>query len=131
MAFILSLSQTYEWPLSLEVPVNNKRRKFTFTAIFRRLAQSRIDEIMIAQQDLRAMGLAGASGPEFAVKFREVRCHAAEVLAGWKELKANDGDLEDLPATEENIIAVLEVPGMADAVMEAYAASIVEAKRGN
>jgi hypothetical protein len=132
MAFVLSVSPTYEWPVELSVPTDGgKRRKFNFRVVFNRLSQSQNDDLMLAQQELKSMAQSGIAGPVFETKFREVRGHAAEVLAGWVDVKAKDDDPEPLPVTRENMSKFLDFPGMATALVQAYAESIEDAKRGN
>jgi hypothetical protein len=132
MAFVLSVSPTYEWPVELNVPVDGgKRRKFSFKVIFNRLSQSQNDDLMLAQQELKSLAENGATGPAFEAKFREVRGHAAEILAGWVDVKAKDDDTEPMPVTPANMAQFLDFPGMATALVQAYAESIEDAKRGN
>ena len=47
MAFVLKQSATYTWPITVIIPMDGGRRdKHTFDGEFRRLPQSRINEII-------------------------------------------------------------------------------------
>lgn len=130
MAFVLAQSATYSWTVAYEMPVDGNRfRRTTFEVIFKRLAQSRIEEILVAQQQMqRAVELNDGNLLEVLAQGRE---HAAEVMAGWSGVKETDDAPDDLPFTAKNLKAFLEVPGIASAVLKAYGESLQIGKEKN
>ncbi len=129
MAFVLDLEPTYTWPVSVEVPVDGRFRKFSFEAIYHRLPQSRVEEITVARARAKEAIEAGAA--DALEQLAVCRGHALEILAGWKGVKAKDGDADDLPFTAANAKRFLEVPGMALQVVAAYGESLGIGKEKN
>jgi len=43
--FILDQSDSYTWPVSIELPDNGRKKAFTFDAEFKRLPQQEVEEI--------------------------------------------------------------------------------------
>lgn len=130
MAFVLAQSATYSWTVNFEYPVDGNRfRRQTFEVIFKRLDQSRIEEIVIAQREMqRAVEEGAENSLELLAQGRE---HAAEVMAGWSGVKETEDAPDDLPFTAKNLKAFLEVPGIANAVLKAYGESLQLSKQGN
>ena len=130
MAFVLAQSATYSWTVHFEEPVDGSRlRRHTFEIVFKRLNQSRIEEILVAQQQLqRAVEF---DHDDVLERLNEARGHAAEVMAGWSGVKATDDAPDDLPFTAKNLKAFLEVPGIASAVLKAYGESLQLSKEKN
>lgn len=130
MAFVLAQSATYSWTVHYEMPVDGNRfRRTSFEVVFKRLAQSRIEEILVAQQQMqRAIQQNADNMLEVLAQGRE---HAAEVMAGWSGVKETDDAPEDLPFTAKNLKAFLEVPGIANAVLKAYGESLQIGKEKN
>lgn len=126
MAFVLNQSQSYSWPVSIKLPADGgKREKSSFDAQFKRLPQSRINEIqLLVQQRIKA----AERGEELdnGVSDQSI---AAEILVGWSGIVDADGD--DVPYSEAVKVQLLDVPMMAGALIEAYFASLVELKRKN
>ena len=130
MAFVLSKSVTYKWPVILEMPVDGGRfKKERFTVIFRRLPQSRIDEILLLGQKLRRVAQEGM--PETEDLLSEVRVTLREMIAGWEGVKQSDDDLDDLEFTEENLSAFLDFQGVGGAILEAFGESLQLSKAKN
>jgi len=102
-----------------------KREKQTFTAIFKRLAQSRINEI---QQEVQRRIKLGEAGEDVQGSISDVSL-ADEILVGWDDV--NDGDGEAVPYSKTTKVQMLEVPMLASAIIEAYFESLVEQKRKN
>lgn len=126
MAFVLNQSQSYSWPVSIKLPADGgKREKSNFDAIFKRLPQSRINEIqLLVQQRIKA----AEKGEELdnGVSDQSI---ADEILVGWTGIIDGDGD--EVPYSEAVKAQLLDVPMMAGALIEAYFASLVELKRKN
>lgn len=126
MAFVLNQSQSYSWPVSIQLPADGgKREKSSFDALFKRLPQSRINEIQqLAQQRIKA----AERGEELDNGVTD-QSIAAEILVGWAGILDADGD--DVPYSEAVKAQLLDVPMMAGALIEAYFTSLVELKRKN
>lgn len=126
MAFVLNQSQSYSWPVSIKLPADGgKREKSSFDALFKRLPQSRINEIQqLVQQRIKA----AERGEELDNGVTD-QSIAAEILVGWSGILDADGD--DVPYSEAIKAQLLDVPMMAGALIEAYFTSLVELKRKN
>jgi hypothetical protein len=129
MAFVLNQTATYTWLVSFDMPIDGTRfRRETFEAVFKRLPQSRVEEIMAAEQELRIAFERGTG--DLKALLPVVRAHAAEVMAGWNGIKDVDGG-EDLPFTQSTLEELLEVPMMASSILQAYGDSLQKAKVKN
>lgn len=126
MAFVLNQSQSYSWPVSIKLPADGgKREKSSFDALFKRLPQSRINEIqLLVSQRIKA----AERGEELDNGVTD-QSIAAEILVGWSGIVDGEGD--DVPYSEASKAQLLDVPMMAGALIEAYFASLVELKRKN
>lgn len=126
MAFVLNQSQSYSWPVSIQLPADGgKREKSSFDALFKRLPQSRINEIQqLVQQRIKA----AERGEELDNGVTD-QTIAAEILVGWAGILDADGD--DVPYSEAIKAQLLDVPMMAGALIKAYFTSLVELKRKN
>ena len=130
MAFVLSKSLTYSWPVVFEMPSDGGRfKKERFTVVFRRLAQSRIDDILILGQKLRRAAQDGTEDTEQLLG--EARAMVRELVAGWEGIKEHDDDPEDLEFTDANLTSLLEFPKVAEAILNAYGESLQLGKAGN
>lgn len=120
MAFVLRQSATYSWPVTLRLPVDGGRfEKQTFDAQFKRLSQSRINEI----QDLvRAKQL----DHEVDLTDQSV---ADEVLAGWANVHDDDG--EEVPFSATAKAELLNIPAVASGIVVAYFESVTGNKAKN
>lgn len=123
MAFVLKQSATYTWPVTLIIPVDGGRReKHTFDGEFRRLPQSRINEI-IRLARLQERGRLD-DGEELADQDA-----AREILAGWSGVVDDDG--KEVPFTESAVGQLLEIPTVAGQIIRAWFDSLEVAKRKN
>ena len=114
MALVLDQDDTYSWPCSIELPVDNgKYEKHSFKCVFKRLKQSRIKELL----DLVGKG---------EVTDQEV---CTEVLAGWSGIEDKDG--KEVRFTKAALKQLIEVPLIATEIGTAYFKSITGAKRKN
>lgn len=112
--FVLSQSASYKWPVSVEFPVDGgKVEKQTFDAEFKRLSQSRIEEIRksVSADELND------------------RDFAREILIGWAGIV--DGSGESVPFSESARDALLDVPLVSSAVVIAYMNSLAGVRRKN
>lgn len=123
MAFVLKQSATYTWPITLVLPIDGGRReKHTFDGEFRRLAQTRINEI-IRQARLQERGKL-ADDEEL-----QDQDAAKEILAGWTNV-VDDKD-EEVPFSESALNQLLEIPTVAGQIVRTWFESLEVAKRKN
>ena len=126
MAFLLKQSDSYTWPVSIKLPANGgKRERQTFDAEFKRLAQSRINEI---QREVQQRVKANEKGEDTGEGISD-QSIADEILVGWDGIV--DGDGEPVPFSNAVKAQLLDVPMMAGALVAAYFESLVEQKRKN
>lgn len=112
--FVLSQSESYSWPVTLELPTDGGRYdRQTFDGEFKRLSQTRIREI-------------GKQIEDGDVTDAEI---AAEVLVGWSGITDDKG--EAIPFSAKALQQLLDVPMLASAVVLAYFASLQGGKRKN
>ena len=96
MGFVLKKSNTYKWPVSVDVPVDGgKHERVTFDVEFRDLTQSRLLEIA------ELSGEGNLSDVEIA----------REVMSGWAGVEDEDG--KELPYSITKRDELLDVPMMA------------------
>lgn len=126
MAFVLKQSDSYTWPVSIKLPANGgKRERQTFDAEFKRLPQSRINEIqLLANNRVKAL----ERGDDVGDGISDLSI-ADEILVGWDGIV--DGDGEPVPFSKGSKAQLLDVPFMAGAIIEAFFDSLVEQKRKN
>lgn len=122
MAFVLSKSATYTWPVRISLATDGgKQTVETFDAEFRRLPQSRINEIV---RQARAAER-GRDGDEQI----EDQDAAREIIAGWDGVTADDG--KEIPFSEAALAQLLEIPTVAGQIVKAWFESLKEGKRKN
>jgi hypothetical protein len=116
MTFKISRSQTYRWPIKIRLPKDGGGCTVeTFEGEFRRLKQSRIDELrrqLIAQEE---------SGLEEG----EITAEAAigEILAGWSGIMDDDG--EEVPFSPSAVAELLELPTVAMQILRSWGESLM------
>jgi hypothetical protein len=109
--FVLSQKGSYSWPVKIEVPASGgKHDKQSFDAEFKRLPQSRIQELYAGE---------GTSDKKFV----------SEVLVGWKGIQDEKG--EEVPFSQEALEHLMEVPQMAKNIVFSYMESIAGSKIKN
>ncbi len=114
MAFVLSQSESYTWPVTVEFPVDGGRfDKQTFDAQFKRLPQQRIREIWDQIQ------LGDINDDELC----------DQVVIGWSGI--NDAKGEAVPYSEKAKADLLNVPLVAAAIVTAWLDSLSKGKRKN
>ena len=122
MAFVLKQSASYTWPVPLLIPVDGGRReKHSFDAEFKRLPQSRINEII---KLARALELGRGDDESL-----DDKTAAREVLIGWTGITDDAG--KELPFSESALAELLEIPTIAGQVIRAWFNSMEVAKKGN
>lgn len=126
MTFVLKQSTTYSWPVPFKVPTDGgKYEKQTFDAEFKRLPQSRINEIQAeVQERLRA----AQKGEAFETDISDISI-ADEVLLGWAGVVDDEG--EEVPFSATSKAQLLNVPGLAGSIIEAYFESVAGKKVKN
>ena len=113
MAFVLKQSDHYSWPVTVEYPVDGGRfEKHTFDAQFKRLSQTRIEEIMSEA--------IGGEMKDVAV--------ASEILTGWSGI--TDGG-EPIPYSEKGKADLLDMPLVAASLVKAWMKSLAGARKKN
>jgi hypothetical protein len=122
MAFVLKQSASYTWPVPLLIPVDGGRReKHSFDAEFKRLPQSRINEII---KLARALELGRGDDESL-----DDKTAAREVLIGWTGITDDAG--KEVPFSESALAELLEIPTIAGQVIRAWFNSMEVAKKGN
>lgn len=122
MSFVLKQSPTYKWPIPLVLPTDGGRReKHTFDGEFRRLPQSRINEVI----RLARLQERGKLDDE-ELQDGDL---AREVLAGWSGVTDDDG--KEIPFSETALGQLLEIPTVAGQIIRAWFDSIEVAKKKN
>jgi len=122
MAFVLSKSDTYDWPVRITLATDGgKRTVETLDVNFRRLPQSRITDLV---KQARAAEL--GRDDDVVLDDREA---AREIIAGW------DGVVDDagkpIPFSEAALAQLLEIPTVAGQIVTAWFESLKEGKRKN
>jgi hypothetical protein len=104
---------SYTWPVTVELPVDGGRtEKATFDAEFKRLSQSRLEEIrgQIERSEIRDVDL------------------VREVVVGWSGV--TDGE-NPVPYSEAALDQLLDIPMVAASIVMALFQSMAGAKRKN
>jgi hypothetical protein len=121
MAFVLKQSATYNWPIPLELPADGGRKeKFSFDGEFRRLPQSRINEII---KIARAMQFGRSPDDEEL----DDKTAAREILVGWTGVVDDDG--KEIPFSEAALGQLLEIPTIGAQIIKAWFESMELAKK--
>ena len=114
MAFVLKQSDTYRWPVQVDMPVDGGRHeRHTFDGEFKRITQSRVREMgeLIETGDLIDSDL------------------VREVLIGWDGV--NDEDGNPIKFSQKTLDQLVDVPMLATAISKAFFESLAGAKRKN
>jgi|GEM_PF-2149170 len=123
MGFKISEASSYRWPVAGEVA----GVRFSFKADFAFLPQERIDYLTVASARRQALLERGQDDAD--LQNVTARAIAAEVLVGWSEV-TDDND-EPVPFTAAAADRLLQIQGVAAAVVDAWGESLQGAKRGN
>jgi hypothetical protein len=123
MAFKLQQSATYVWPVKIVLPIDGgKRETHTFDATFRRLPQSRINEII----KLARLQERGRLDDDQELEDQDA---AREIMVGWDGVQDDDG--KAIPFSEGALTQLVEIPTVAGQIVRAWFGSLAEAKRKN
>ena len=124
MALRLTQSPTYKWPVKITIPTDGGRREtFTFDAVFRRLKQSRITEIIESGQRKSKGEDLEASQDMSDLDLLD------EIMAGWDGVEGDDG--KAIPFSRSSLEQVCEMPTVAGQIAEAWLGSLQKAKSKN
>jgi hypothetical protein len=129
MAFVLDLSDSYSWPVTVKVPQDGGRfRSYAFDVEFLRVSQERREELgrqLAAQQNRVEAG-------DFEGELLTPRSIAQELVVGWSGILTSEGKgAEEVPYSEATKAQLLNVPDVAEAILQAWQASIPGAKAKN
>lgn len=123
MAFVLAKSATYTWPVRISLATDGgKQTVETFDAEFRRLPQSRINEIV---RQARAAER-GRGDDDEQIEDQDA---AREIIASWKGVTDDAG--AEIPFSEAALGQLLEIPTVAGQIVKAWFESLKEGKRKN
>ncbi|MFZ9848938.1 MAG: hypothetical protein ACO3FA_00820 [Vulcanococcus sp.] len=126
MGFVLQQSPSFTWPITIRERQDGGRyRTHTFDAVFRRLPQSRQEEIQLAYQRLKS-----EVARDLVIDTLPTRQIAAEILVGWSGIFEEDGTTQ-VPYSEDVKAQLLEVEGVADVLVSTYIESGEKAKAKN
>lgn len=121
MAFVLKQSATYTWPVLLLIPVDGgKREKHTLDIEYKRLPQTRIDEII----RLARLIDAGKGEPEDEEAMNKV---PREIIAGWSGVTDDQG--EPILFSEARLTELLLIPTVGGQIVKAWFESMAAAKK--
>lgn len=122
MPFTLQQKPTYCWPVPLVIPTDDGQRiKSNFDAEFRRLSQTRINEIV---RLAKATERSRSYDEEDELLDQDA---ARELLAGWSGIVDEKG--EQIPFSESALTKLLEIPTVAAQIVRAWFDSIDIAKK--
>lgn len=114
MGFVLKQSDSYVWPVAVELPADGGRHeKSTFDVEFKRVAQSRVNELV-------------GGGAEGVISDRAV---CEELVIGFKGVTTDNS--EELKFSQKNLGMLLDIPGLERAIVMAWVESLSGAKRKN
>lgn len=114
MAFVVSKPATYEWPVTIESPIDGGvYKKETFNAVFNRLSQTRLQEISKELIDQKMTDI-------------DV---AREALVGWNGILDDDKNVVEYNPVIAN--QLLDIAGFASAVAQSFFDSVTGIKRKN
>lgn len=98
----LALSNSYSWPVSVDIPVDGHLQKQTFTGEFQRVSTTRFEQMLEALR-------------QGELNDRQI---AEEVLIGWSGIV--DEINQPVPFSDAQRGQLLEVPGILRGVVSAF-----------
>lgn len=126
MGFILEQTPTFSWPITIKEQVDNGRyRTHSFEAVFKRLPQSRLEDLAINFQQLRH-----AVKNDDLIDRIPTREVAGEILVGWSGIFEADNTTQ-IPYSEETKAQLLDVATVAEVLVQTYIESVEKAKAKN
>ena len=105
MPFVLDQSPFYKWKVEVNVNKDGTVHTEVFTALFKNISQSRLQEMMqqVANQEMLDVDV------------------AKEILIGWEGMEMSDGS--EVPFNKSNRDKLLDVRGVATAISFAFVES--------
>lgn len=126
MGLLLKRNPTFTWPISYRERTDGGRyRQHNFTAEYRRLPQSELEEIQLSYQRLKSD--VSRDVPVDSIPTREI-CN--RIWVGWSDIFEEDGTTQ-IPYSEELKRELMEIEGLADVLVETYIESAAKAKAKN
>lgn len=126
MGLLLKRNPTFTWPISYQERTDGGRyRQHNFTAEYRRLPQSELEEIQLSYQRLKVA--VSRDEPVDSIPTREI-CN--RIWVGWSDIFEEDGTTQ-IPYSEELKRELMEIEGLADVLVETYIESAAKAKAKN
>jgi hypothetical protein len=126
MGFILEQSPTFTWPITVRERQDGGRyRTHAFEAVFKRLPQSRMDEITLDYQRIKSR-----AAKDEVIDSLPTRAIAAEILVGWSGIFEPDNTTQ-IPYSEAAKAQLLEIETVADVLVTTYIESAEKAKAKN
>ena len=126
MGFILEQTPTFTWPITIREQVDNGRyRTHTFEAVFKRLPQSRMDEITLDYQRIKSW-----AAKDEVINSLPTREIASEILVGWTGIFEPDNTTQ-IPYSEYSKAQLMEIATVAYVLVTTYIESTEKAKAKN
>ena len=128
--FVLDQSDSYLWPVSIELPADGRKKAFTFDAEFLRLPQEQVEELRQrhSAQLKRVLAAMNGVGDEDDVGLQdagdETRALCDEVLCGWA--KVTDAAGEPVAFNDASKRRMYSVQGAPAAIFDAWISSLGE-----
>jgi hypothetical protein len=125
--FVLDQSDSYFWPVSVELPANGSKKTFTFDAEFKRLPQDEVEDLRQRHANqlakmrrwLSAMdGYSETEGESISEVGDETRELCDAVLCGWA--KVADAKGEEVEFNDASKRQMYRVQGAAAAILNAW-----------
>ena len=126
MGFILEQTPSFSWPITIRERQDGGRyRTHSFEAVFKRLPQSRMDEITLDYQRIKSR-----AAKDEVIDSLPTRAIASEILIGWTGIFEPDNTTQ-IPYSEDSKIELLEIETVADVLVTTYIESAEKAKAKN
>ena len=126
MGFVLEQTPTFRWPITVRERVDDGRyRSHQFEAVFKRLPQSRLEQVVIEFQRLKV----AVKNDEMITEI-PIRAIADEILVGWSGIFEADNTTQ-IPYSETAKAQLLDVETVAETLVETYMSGIEKAKAKN
>jgi hypothetical protein len=126
MAFVLKRSESYTWPVTVDIPIDGGRfKRESFDVEFARLPQTRVHELQIAAAKVKS-ALERGYDLEGLVTDQEI---ASEIVVGWNGILDEDG--EEIKFSQSSKTELLDIAAVAAAIVSAFSDSISKAKAKN
>jgi hypothetical protein len=126
MGFVLEQSPSFSWPITIKERQDGGRyRTHNFDAVFKRLPQSRMDEIVLDYQRIKSF-----AARDEVINELPTRAIASEILVGWSGIFEPDNSTQ-IPYSEEAKARLLEIETVADVLVATFIDTAEKAKAKN